>query len=574
MSRTEESPPVDFIRQIVAADLLSGRHGGRVVTRFPPEPNGFLHIGHAKSICLNFGIAAECQGTSGVVGRCNLRFDDTNPLKEEELYIQSIRTDVRWLGFDWGDRQFYASDYFERLYQLAERLIEAGDAYVCSLSAEELRAHRGTLTRPGRESPFRGRSVAENRDLFRRMRAGEFPDGTHILRARIDMASPNMNMRDPTLYRILHTRHHQTGDRWCIYPTYDYAHCLCDAMEGITHSLCTLEFEDHRPLYDWILDRLQTELGCHPQQIEFSRLSLEYTVVSKRKLSDLVKAGVVEGWDDPRMPTLSGLRRRGYTPAAIRTFCQRIGISKTPNNVELSLLESCLREDLDQHAPRVMAVLDPLRVVITTVAAGHVEGLTAANHPQNVDMGSRTLSWTREIFIEREDFSENPPKQFKRLVPGGEVRLRHAYVIRCDAVIRDPESGAILELHCSHDPATLQTNPPDRKVKGVIHWVSASRSRVAEVRCYESLFTTPNPDEVWQDADFTTLINPNSRTILTDCRIEEGLQDAPSGAVFQFERLGYFCVDADGAGAANRLFHRTVGLRDSWARLQQEQRKV
>ncbi|MBF0460433.1 MAG: glutamine--tRNA ligase/YqeY domain fusion protein [Magnetococcales bacterium] len=564
MSRSEESPPLDFIRQIVAADLVSGKYGGRVVTRFPPEPNGFLHIGHAKSICLNFGVAAEHPG-----GRCNLRFDDTNPLKEEDLYLQSIRTDVRWLGFDWEERQFYASGYFERLYQLAERLIENGHAYVCSLSAEELRHSRGTLTQPGRESPYRTRSVAVSLDLFRRMRAGEFPDGTHILRARIDMASPNMNMRDPALYRILHANHHQTGDQWCLYPTYDYAHCLCDAMEGITHSLCTLEFEDHRPLYDWILDRLQAELTYRPQQIEFSRLTLEYTVVSKRKLNTLVKSGVVDGWDDPRMPTLSGLRRRGYTPAAIRDFCQRVGISKTPNNVELALLENCLREDLDKHAPRAMAVLDPLRVVITSVAADHVEALTAANHPQNAAMGSRTLFWTREIWIEREDFCENPPKQFKRLVPGGEVRLRHAYVVRCDAVIKDPASGAILELHCSHDPATLHANPVDRKVKGVIHWVSATRSCRAEVRHYETLFTTPNPDEAWQGDDFAALINPNSLQVLSNCHIEEGLRDAPPGSIFQFERLGYFCVDAGCAAGAERVFNRTVGLRDSWAKVQQ-----
>lgn len=563
MSRSEESAPLDFIRQIIAADLLAGKQNGRIVTRFPPEPNGFLHIGHAKSICLNFGVADEQTG-----GRCNLRFDDTNPVKEEDLYIQSIQTDVRWLGFDWEDRMFYASGYFERLYQLAEQLIESGDAYVCSLSAEALREYRGTLTQPGQDSPFRNRSVAENLDLFRRMRAGEFPDGTHILRAKIDMASPNMNMRDPTFYRILHVHHHQTGNQWPIYPTYDFAHCLCDALEGITHSLCTLEFEDHRPLYDWILDRLQPSLGVHPQQIEFSRLALEYTVVSKRKLNALVKSGSVDGWDDPRMPTLSGLRRRGYTPASIRTFCQRIGISKTPNNVELSLLENCVREDLDKHAPRAMAVLNPLRVVITTVAEGHVEPLTAANHPQNPEMGSRTLYWTREIFIEREDFCEEAPKQFKRLVTGGEVRLRQAYVVRCDQVVKDPESGEIIELHCSHDPSTLHTNPPDRKVKGVIHWVSASHSYPVEVRCYETLFTDPHPDDVWQGDNFAELINPNSLTVLSNCRVEESLKEAPPGTVFQFERLGYFCVDSRSI-ATRPVFNRTVGLRDSWAKQQQ-----
>ncbi|MEO5339619.1 MAG: glutamine--tRNA ligase/YqeY domain fusion protein [Magnetococcus sp. MYC-9] len=562
MSSSAESSPLDFIRQIVSADQQSGKHGGRLVTRFPPEPNGFLHIGHAKSICLNFGVASEHPG-----GRCNLRFDDTNPLKEEQLYIQSIQTDVRWLGFDWQERMYYASDYFERLYQLAERLIEMGHAYVCSLSPEALRDYRGTLTQPGRESPFRNRPAAENLDLFRRMRAGEFPDGSHILRARIDMASPNINMRDPTLYRILHTAHHQTGAQWPIYPTYDYAHCLCDALEGITHSLCTLEFEDHRPLYDWIVDRLQAELGCHPQQIEFSRLSLEYTVVSKRKLNALVKSGVVSGWDDPRMPTLSGLRRRGYTPASIRTFCQRIGISKTPNNVELALLESCLREDLDKHAPRVMAVLDPLRVVITSVAEGCQERLTAANHPQNPAMGERTLMWTREIFIERDDFCETPPKQFKRLIPGGEVRLRHAYVVRCDQVVKDPVSGEIRELHCTHDPTTLHANPVDRKVKGVIHWLPVDHSVPAEVRCYEPLFTMPQPDEVWQGDDFLSLINPRSRTVLARCRIEQGIQQATVGTHFQFERLGYFCVDPDSADDSRPVFNRTVGLRDTWARI-------
>lgn len=570
-SRDEVSPPLapshDFIRQTIAADVMNDKNAGRVVTRFPPEPNGYLHIGHAKSICLNFGVAKEYQG-----GICHLRFDDTNPTKEDKAYIQAIQEDVRWLGFDWQDRTYFASSYFERLYQLAERLIEMGHAYVCSLSAEQMREYRGTLTQAGRESPFRKRSVAENVDLFRQMRAGSFADGTHILRAKIDMASPNMNLRDPTLYRILHAQHHQTGNQWCLYPTYDFAHCLCDALEGISHSLCTLEFEDHRPLYDWILDRLQPELHCHPRQIEFSRLVLEYTVVSKRKLNALVKSGVVDGWRDPRMPTLSGLRRRGYTPASIRDFCQRIGISKTPNNVEMALLESCLREDLEKHAARAMAVLDPLRVIITSVIEGGVTEITAPNHPQDTSMGSRTLFWTREVFIEREDFCENAPKKFKRLVPGGEVRLRHAYVVRCEKVIKDPQSGAVLELQCSHDPATLRTNPPDRKVKGVIHWVSASHSHAAEVRLYDRLFTVPNPDDLWQDENFSELINPESLKIMRDCRVEDSLKSVQQGNVFQFERLGYFCVDIGQSPQAPLLFNRTVSLRDSWAKIRQGQK--
>ena len=560
-------PPNDFIRQAISADRLAGTHSGRVVTRFPPEPNGYLHIGHAKSICLNFGVAAENPGAV-----CHLRFDDTNPLKENETYIQSIQEDVRWLGFDWEDRLFFASGHFERLYQLAIRLIEAGHAYVCSLSADQMREYRGTLTQPGRESPFRARSIAENLDLLQKMRAGTFPDGTHTLRARIDMASPNINLRDPALYRIVHAQHHQVGSQWCIYPTYDYAHCLCDALEGITHSLCTLEFEDHRPLYDWILDRLQSELTCHPQQIEFSRLALEYTVVSKRKLHALVEAGVVDGWNDPRMPTLSGLRRRGYTPAAIRDFCRRIGVSKTPNNIEMALLESCLRENLEQHAPRAMAVLEPLRVIITTVTEGSVTELTAPNHPQKAEMGSRTLFWTREIFIEHTDFCENPPKKFKRLVPGGEVRLRNAYVLRCDAVIKDPQSGAVVELHCSHDPATLRTNPPDRKIKGVIHWVSASRSHVADVRLYDRLFKVPRPEDVWEKNNFSDFINPESLEVLQNCRVEESLKGATPGCTFQFERLGYFCVDEKQGTSGSLQFNRAVSLRDSWAKIQQSRK--
>lgn len=564
------TPSNDFIRQIIATDVQNHKNEGRVRTRFPPEPNGYLHVGHAKSICLNFGIAMENPG-----GVCHLRFDDTNPLKEEEAYIHAIQEDVRWLGFDWKEHLFFASNTFERLYQLAERLIETGDAYVCSLSVDEMRNYRGTLTQAGRESPFRARSKAENLDLFRQMRAGVFANGAHTLRARIDMAAPNMNLRDPALYRIVHTRHHQTGDQWCIYPTYDYAHCLCDAMEKITHSLCTLEFENHRPLYDWILDRLQPELGCHPQQIEFSRLTLEYTVVSKRRLNVLVKSGVVDGWSDPRMPTLSGMRRRGYTPAAIRDFCQRIGVSKAPNRVEMALLENCLREDLDQQAPRAMAVLDPLRVVITTVSEATVETWTAPNHPRNAEMGSRTLFWTREIFIEREDFAENAPKRFKRLVPGGEVRLRNAYVLRCDDVIKDPQSGQIVALHCSHDPATLNANPTDRKVKGVIHWVSASHSLQVEVRLYDRLFSVPNPGDLWEDDTFDGLINPDSLKIVQGCRVEKSLETAQPGQTFQFERIGYFCTDGgdDGKAVSDPLvFNRTVSLRDSWAKIQQGQK--
>ena len=561
------APPNDFIRQAIARDVQDPQHSKKVVTRFPPEPNGFLHIGHAKSICLNFGVAQEFPQ-----GVCHLRFDDTNPLKEETAFIQAIQEDVRWLGFDWKDRLFFASNYFERLYQLAECLIETGDAYVCSLSIEQMRSYRGTLTKPGMESPFRSRSVLENRELFQQMRAGAFVDGTHTLRAKIDMASPNMNLRDPALYRILHAQHHQTGDQWCIYPTYDYAHCISDALEGITHSLCTLEFEDHRPLYDWILDRLQTELQCHPQQIEFSRLVLEYTVVSKRKLNALVKSGIVDGWRDPRMPTLSGLRRRGYTPTAIRDFCQRIGISKTPNNVEMALLENCLREDLDQHAPRAMAVLDPLRVIITSVPEGHVETLTAPNHPQNSAMGDRSLYWTREIFIEREDFCEVAPKQFKRLVSGGEVRLRNAYVLRCDEVIKDPQTGAIVALHCSHDPATLNANPSDRKIKGVIHWVSATYSQSVEVRLYDRLFNVPNPEDQWQEETFSKLINPESLQVIPGCRVEESLKNAQPGSLFQFERIGYFCVDSIHSTPQQPVFNRTVSLRDSWAKIQQDQK--
>ncbi len=566
MSEEFEQPPKDFIRQIIDGDLAAGRNGGRVMTRFPPEPNGHLHIGHAKSICLNFGIAEEYPGAV-----CNLRFDDTNPEKEEMAYVEAIQADVRWLGYDWGDRVFFASDYFERFYELALALIRQGNAYVCSLSADEIRDYRGTLTEPGRESPYRNRSIAENVALFQGMRAGEHPDGAHILRARIDMASPNINMRDPALYRIRRAFHHQTGERWCIYPTYDFAHCISDALEGITHSLCTLEFEDHRPLYDWILDRLAPELNGHPRQIEFSRLALEQTVVSKRKLNRLVNDGVVSGWDDPRMPTLSGLRRRGYTPAAIRDFCRRIGISKSPNNIEMALLENCLRVDLEAHAPRALAVLNPLKVVITTFAEGETLELTAPNHSQDAGLGSRTVPFSRELFIERDDFRIEAPKKFKRLVAGGEVRLRHAFVIRCEEVITDPESGEIVELRCSHDPETLNAQPVGRKVKGVIHWVSAPHALVAEVRLYDRLFKAANPEEAWEEGDLEAALNPDSLITLNNCRLEASLASAAPGSRFQFERLGYFCRDQRDGTPERPVFNRTVGLRDTWARIQQRE---
>ncbi|MEO5370188.1 MAG: glutamine--tRNA ligase/YqeY domain fusion protein [Magnetococcus sp. DMHC-1] len=563
MTKPEDAKPIDFIRTIVAEELRSGKHT-QVVTRFPPEPNGYLHIGHAKSICLNFGIAAENPG-----GHCNLRFDDTNPTKEEPEYIRSIEEDVRWLGFDFGERRYFASDYFDQLYTYAEALIQAGKAYVCSLSAEQMRAYRGTLTQPGQESPYRNRSVAENLDLFRRMRAGEFPDGAHVLRARIDMASPNINLRDPILYRIIHAHHHQTGDRWCIYPMYDYTHCLSDALEGITHSLCTLEFEDHRPLYDWVLEQLATP--CHPRQIEFSRLSLEYTVMSKRKLNELVTSQEVSGWNDPRMPTLSGLRRRGYTPESIREFCGRIGITKAPNKVEMSLLENCLRDDLEERAPRAMAVLDPVRVVLENYPETQEETLTVPCHANHPDMGTRDLGFSREILIERDDFREDAPPKFKRLALLGEVRLRHAYVIRCHQVVKDPVSGLITELRCTYDPATLHANPVGRKVKGVIHWVSARHCVRHEVRLYDRLFLKPNPGEDQDEADFKASLNPHSLQILPDCPMEASLAQATPGSRFQFERLGYFCVDTQDSQPGKPVFNRTVTLRDSWAKIEAKQ---
>ena len=558
MSNEAPPRPTNFIRQIIEADIEAGKHGGKVATRFPPEPNGYLHIGHAKSICLNFGIAEDYGGT------CNLRFDDTNPHKENIEFVEAIKQDVHWLGYDWGDRLFYASDYFEQLYDYAVQLIKKGKAYVCDLSPEEIREYRGTLTEPGRESPWRNRSVEENLDLFARMRAGEFPDGAKLLRAKIDMASPNINLRDPGIYRIRHgVVHHQTGAEWCIYPMYDFTHCLSDAIEGITHSLCTLEFEDHRPLYDWFLDELQTP--CHPQQIEFSRLVLEHTVTSKRKLTQLVEEGFVEGWDDPRMPTIAGMRRRGYTPAAIRDFCDRIGVSKSENFIEMALLENCVRDDLNRTAPRRMAVLHPLKVVLTNYPEGETERVAAPNHPQDESLGTRELTFSRELYIDQADFMEVAPnKKFKRLVSGGEVRLRNAYVIRCDEVIKDG-LGEIIELRCSYDPATLGASPEGRKVKGVIHWVSAQDAVPAEVRLYDRLFVHPNPDRA--GGDFRDHLNPDSLRTLTHCLLESSLADARPGERFQFEREGYFCLDSEHLAGDKPVFNRTITLRDTWAKI-------
>ena len=561
MSSEEAAVPSNFIRNIIDADLAANKNQGRVATRFPPEPNGYLHIGHAKSICLNFGVAADYRGS------CNLRFDDTNPHKENIEFVEAIKGDVAWLGYDWEDRLFYASDYFEQLYDYAVQLIKAGKAYVCDLSPEETREFRGTLTKAGKNSPYRTRSVEENLDLFERMRAGEFADGSRILRAKIDMASANMNMRDPAIYRIRHGAvHHQTGEAWSIYPMYDFTHCLSDSIECITHSLCTLEFEDHRPLYDWFLDELGVE--CHPQQIEFSRLELQYTVTSKRKLTQLVDEGHVEDWDDPRMPTIAGMRRRGYTPAAIRDFCERIGVTKSDNNVEMGLLENCVREDLNQHAPRRMAVLHPLKVVIENYSEDRVEELQAANHPQDESMGMRSLSFSRELYIDREDFREQAPSKFKRLVSGGEVRLRNAYVIRCDEVIKDSH-GDVIELRCSYDPETLAKNPQGRKVKGVIHWVSARHGIEAEVRLYDRLFNHPSPDTARDGTDYRDHLNPESLLTLTHCYLEPSLAGARPGERFQFEREGYFCVDSEHSHD-KPIFNRTVTLRDSWAKIEQK----
>ena len=555
---------MDFIRAKIAEDLKTHKHQGRVVTRFPPEPNGYLHIGHAKSICLNFGIAAENEG-----GVCNLRFDDTNPIKEEAEYEESIKRDVRWLGFDWEERLFYASDYFERLYQCALQLIQEGKAYVCSLSAEDIREYRGTLNEPGKDSPYRTRSVEENLRLFEGMRAGEFEDGSHVLRARIDMASPNLNMRDPTLYRIRKVPHHRSGDKWSIYPMYDYAHSLSDSLEGITHSLCTLEFEDHRPLYDWVLDELN--LDCHPQQIEFARLNISYTVLSKRKLLELVKEGHVSGWDDPRMPTLSGLRRRGYTPEAIRNFCAQVGVAKRDAVVSVALLEHHLREDLNRHSPRVMAVLRPLRVVIENYPEDQEEDLEAVNNPEDPGAGSRKVPFSRVLYIEQEDFREDPPKKFYRLAPGREVRLRYAYFLKCVDVVKDEKTGEVVELRCTYDPATKGGSSPDgRKVKATIHWVSAAHSLQAEVRLYDRLFVKENPEE--GGADFRDALNPDSLVTLTSCRVEPSLKGAEPGSRLQFERQGYFCVDSVDSSPQAPVFNRTVTLRDSWAKIEKASR--
>ncbi|MBM3156516.1 MAG: glutamine--tRNA ligase/YqeY domain fusion protein [Chloroflexi bacterium] len=546
--------PSDFIRDIINEHNKTGRFGGRVHTRFPPEPNGYLHIGHAKSICLNFGIAAEYSGL------CNLRFDDTNPTREEVEYVESIIENVRWLGFDWGDRLFYASDYFEQMYESAVQLIKAGKAYVDDSSADEIREGRGTLTEPGRESPYRNRSVEENLDLFQRMKAGEFPDGARVLRAKVDMASPNLNMRDPVMYRILHAEHHRTGNKWCIYPMYDWAHGLEDSIERITHSICTLEFEDHRPLYDWFLD----ELGAyHPQQIEFARLALSYTVMSKRKLRQLVEKGRVRGWDDPRMPTLSGLRRGGYTPESIRSFCERVGVAKTDSTIDIALLEHCIREDLNKRAPRVMAVLKPLRVVIDNYPEEQVEELEAVNNPEDPGMGTRKVPFSRVLYIERDDFMERPPKEFFRLAPGREVRLRYAYIIKCIDVVKG-KTGEAVELHCTYDPETRSgAAGSSRKVKGTIHWVSAAHALEAEARLYDRLFTVEDPGAA---DDFESVLNPNSLQIVTGY-VEPSMRGAVPGSKYQFERLGYFCVDEKDSSAGRLVFNRTVGLRDTWAKI-------
>lgn len=555
-------PGKDFIREIIDEDQRTAKHAGRVATRFPPEPNGYLHIGHAKSICLNFGVAREYGGT------CNLRFDDTNPLKEDVEYVHSIQEDVRWLGFEWA-ALYYASDYFERLYSFGETLVRTGKAFVCDLSADDVRAFRGTLTEPGRNSPYRDRSVDENLDLFRRMRSGEFEDGSRTLRAKIDMSSPNINLRDPALFRIRKATHHRTGDAWCIYPMYDYAHVLSDWIEGITHSLCTLEFEDHRPLYDWCLEVL--ELANRPRQIEFARLFLTYTILSKRKLLQLVTGGHVRGWDDPRMPTIAGLRRRGYTPEAIREFCSRIGLAKRDSVVDVALLEHCLREDLNRRAPRFMGVLDPLRVVLTNFPEGTVEELDAVNNPEDPGQGTRKVPFSRILLIERDDFREVPPPKYHRLSPGQEVRLRWGYLIRCHEVVQDA-SGAVTEIRCSYDPATRGGDTPDgRKVKGTIHWVSADHSRPAEVRLYDRLFLTPEPDVAPEGKDFLSNLNPASLVVSNAARVEAAAADAPPGAFFQFERLGYFTVDPDSA-PGRPVFNRSVSLRDSWAKIEKKAR--
>ena len=562
MSETADTKPSNFIRYIIDADMASNKHDGRVQTRFPPEPNGYLHIGHAKSICLNFGLALDYNGV------CTLRFDDTNPQKEEAEFVEAIKEDVLWLGFGFDDHLYYASGYFEQLYQYAVQLIEQGDAYVCDLSAEETREYRGTLTEPGKDSPYRNRSVEENLDLFKRMQTGEFEDGSRVLRAKIDMASPNINLRDPAIYRIRRdVVHHQTGDAWSIYPMYDYAHCVSDAIEGVTHSVCTLEFEDHRPLYDWFLDTLKTQ--HHPQQIEFSRLNLQYAITSKRKLTRLVEDALVDGWSDPRMPTISGMRRRGYPAAAIREFCTRIGVTKADNSVEMDILESCIRENLNEKAPRAMAVLNPLKVVITNYPEGQTEQLTAPNHPQDEMMGTREVPFTQTLYIDKADFKEEANNKFKRLVKDKEVRLRNAYVIRCDEVLKD-DADEIIELRCSYDPTTLGANPEGRKVKGVIHWVSAEYGLRAEVRLFDRLFNHPHPDTDKEIEDFTAHLNPDSLVTLTRSIVEPSLAEAEGSQVYQFEREGYFCVDSALSSSEKLVFNRTITLRDTWAKAGQK----
>jgi glutaminyl-tRNA synthetase len=563
MSEPESTPVVkkDFIREIIDQDLEEGRYD-RVHTRFPPEPNGYLHIGHAKSICLNFGISKDYSG------KTNLRFDDTNPTKEEQEYIDAIKKDVRWLGFDWEDREFYASDYFDQLYEWAIKLIKEGKAFVDDLTADQIREYRGTLTEPGKESPYRNRSVAENLDLFERMKAGEFPDGTRVLRAKIDMSSGNVNLRDPVMYRILHADHPRTGNKWCIYPMYDWAHGESDSIEKITHSICTLEFEDHRPLYDWYIQQLGI---YHPRQIEFARLNLTYTVMSKRRLLDLVNSGVVQGWDDPRMPTLSGIRRRGYTPEAMRTFCDRIGVGKAEGIVDIALLEYFLREDLNKRAPRAMAVINPLKVVIENYPEDKSEMLECVNNPEDPSAGTRLVPFSKVLYIEEEDFREDPPKQFFRLAPGREVRLRYAYFITCKEVIKDP-SGKIIELRCTYDPATKGGDSPDgRKVKATMHWVSATHAISAEVRLYDYLFSKADPDDVEEGKDYKSNLNPKSLEIINDAKLEPSLKEAKPGDTYQFERMGYFCMDPDSTDA-KPVFNRTVTLRDTWAKIEKKQK--
>jgi len=566
MTTTDSAPVPNFIRNIIAEDLKANKNEGRVHTRFPPEPNGYLHIGHAKSICLNFGLAQEFGGI------CNLRFDDTDPSKEEVEYVESIKEDVRWLGFDWEDREFYASDYFDQLHEYAVQLIKDGKAYVCDLSANEIREYRGTLTEPGKNSPYRDRSVEENLKLFERMRAGEFKDGSRVLRAKIEMASPNLNMRDPVIYRILHAEHHRTGNTWCIYPMYDFTHGQSDSIEGITHSICTLEFEDHRHLYNWFLDALKI---FHPQQIEFARLNLNYTVMSKRMLLQLIEEGYIPGWDDPRMPTISGLRRRGYTPESIRNFCERIGVAKRDSIVDIALLEHSVREDLNKQTPRVMGVLRPIRVVIDNYPENKMEELEAVNNPEDPSMGTRKIPFSRVLYIEQDDFREDPPKKFFRLAPDREVRLRYAYFIRCVGVVKDEQTGEVVELHCTYDPKTRGGDAPDgRKVKATLHWVSAAHSLNAEVRLYDHLFLKANPTDEKDGADFKTYLNPDSLETLTSCRVEPTLKDATPGSRYQFERLGYFCVDTVDSSNEKLVFNRTVTLRDTWAKIQKVEKKA